>query len=199
MPPFQSEFRSWFPGERFYAFGGWPLPDIVRQLHRDCLGSEATEEFVSQFLAEKKAAYAEWEAQNGSPPVITAVATIARALAAAGVPVVAATSGRRDHVEHHLECAGLADLFKTANIICAADLPPGRGKPCPDIFIAAAKMAGADPARCVAFEDAEAGLESAFTAGCQTVDVRLLDGYPLPAGLRAAMPEQASARSGWIE
>lgn len=47
------------------------------------------------------------------------------------------------------------------------------GKPAPDIFLEAARRIGADPAYCRAFEDGEAGLLSAYTAGMQVVDVRI--------------------------
>ena len=102
--------------------------------------------------------------------------------------VLPRTSGLREHVERHLAAAGLADIFPNDRIVCAADLPPGsHGKPYPDIFIRAAALAGADPRRCVAYEDAEAGLEAAFRAGCEVVDVRDLEGYPLSDGLKAAI------------
>lgn len=107
--------------DQFYSYGGWPLPDIVRDLHRRRYdGKEATEEWVAQFLKEKKAAHAEREKINGPPPRIDATAKIARALKARGVKVAAATSGLRDHVEPHLKAAGLDDLFPSELIICAA-------------------------------------------------------------------------------
>ena len=52
------------------------------------------------------------------------------------------------------------------------------GKPAPDLYLLAAKKLGVDPTRCVAYEDAELGMESARRAGMVVVDVRKLDGYP---------------------
>jgi beta-phosphoglucomutase len=46
-----------------------------------------------------------------------------------------------------------------------------RGKPAPDIFLAAAAKVGVEPARAVVIEDAPAGLEGARRAGCRTVGV----------------------------
>ena len=123
----------------------------------------------------------------------------ARAHAAAGVPCVAATSGLREHVEAHLAAAGLGELFPSDRIICAADLPKGCGKPKPDIFLRAAALVGADPARCVAYEDAEAGLEAAWRAGCHVVDVTDYPGYPLPDGLAKAKVRQRAARAWLVE
>jgi beta-phosphoglucomutase-like phosphatase (HAD superfamily) len=46
-----------------------------------------------------------------------------------------------------------------------------RGKPAPDIFLAAAGRLGADPKRCVAFEDAANGVRAAVSAGMVVVGV----------------------------
>ena len=181
----------------FYGYAGMPLPDIVEDLYRKCKGEAPPEGFVAEFLATKKAKHAAREAITGPPPVIACVAAIARAWAARGVPVVCATSGLRDHVEPHLAAAGLSDLFPSDKIVCAADLPKGRGKPLPDIFLRAAAVAGVDASHCVAYEDAEAGLKSAWAAGCAVVDVTGLPDYPLPDGLRAAKAAQVQRRD-WL-
>ncbi len=44
-------------------------------------------------------------------------------------------------------------------------------KPDPEIFLLAAKKLGVDPASCVVFEDAEAGVEAALAAGMKCVGV----------------------------
>jgi sugar-phosphatase len=45
------------------------------------------------------------------------------------------------------------------------------GKPAPDPFLLGARRLGVDPARCLAVEDAPAGLASARAAGCTTLAV----------------------------
>ncbi len=45
------------------------------------------------------------------------------------------------------------------------------GKPAPDPFVLGARRLGFDPARCLAVEDAPAGLASARAAGCTTLAV----------------------------
>ena len=86
--------------DEFYAFAGWPLPDIVREIHRRGRGGATPDDaWVAEFMRAKKASHAAREAVVGPPPPIVPVVAIARAHAAAGVPVVAATSGLRDHVE----------------------------------------------------------------------------------------------------
>ena len=52
--------------QEFYSFGGWPLPDIVRELHRRRFdGAEASEEFVKIFLECKLRAHVDAEAAEG--------------------------------------------------------------------------------------------------------------------------------------
>ena len=40
-----------------------------------------------------------------------------------------------------------------------------RGKPCPDIFLAAAARLACDPSACMVLEDSESGLRAAHEAG----------------------------------
>ena len=44
-------------------------------------------------------------------------------------------------------------------------------KPSPDIFLKAAELVGVDPSECVVFEDADAGVEAAKTAGMHCIAV----------------------------
>eukprot|EP00239_Pterosperma_sp_CCMP1384_P009624 CAMPEP_0197863672 /NCGR_PEP_ID=MMETSP1438-20131217/41321_1 /TAXON_ID=1461541 /ORGANISM="Pterosperma sp., Strain CCMP1384" /LENGTH=207 /DNA_ID=CAMNT_0043481661 /DNA_START=57 /DNA_END=677 /DNA_ORIENTATION=+ len=158
--------------ETFYLLAGKPLPDMVQYLHETQLGGPATDEFVKEFLALKKVAHVEHEKKVGTPAAIQPTVDIARAFKDKGIPICCATSGLREHVEEHLQAAGMGDLFPSHLIVCAADLPSGCGKPKPDIFMKAAQVIGVEPHECRAFEDAEAGLESAWRAGCHTIDVR---------------------------
>jgi beta-phosphoglucomutase-like phosphatase (HAD superfamily) len=44
-------------------------------------------------------------------------------------------------------------------------------KPAPDPYLLAANKLGVAPARCLVFEDSEAGAEAAHRAGCRVVQV----------------------------
>jgi len=192
------EFGLKMSEEVFYGFGGWALPDIIRKWHRDEKGTEASDAFVEEFKAKLLATNAAREAAGElHAPPIACVVDVARAYQAKGVPVCAATSGDRRVVTEHLARAGLSDIFPSDRVVCAQDLPPGRGKPQPDIFLRAAEILKADPARCVAYEDAESGLQAAWAAGCQVVDVRDFPGYPLAPGLKTIMEKQRAARQ-WL-
>ncbi|MFE6890606.1 HAD-IA family hydrolase [Streptomyces sp. NPDC057694] len=67
-----------------------------------------------------------------------------------------------------LAAARLAAVGITPPLIVAAD-DITRGKPDPEPFLLAAQKLGADPARCVVFEDAPAGLAAGRAGGMTTV------------------------------
>lgn len=64
--------------------------------------------------------------------------------------------------------ARLAEVGVRPGLVIAAD-DITRGKPDPEPFLLAAAKLGADPARCVVFEDAPAGLQAGRAAGMKTV------------------------------
>src|SRR5262249_52153833 len=60
-----------------------------------------------------------------------------------------------------------------------------RGKPDPEVFLTAAAKLGAEPSRCVVFEDAVAGGEAARPRGMRSVAVTFVSHHPVEK-LRAA-------------
>ncbi|MFF8397797.1 HAD-IA family hydrolase [Streptomyces sp. NPDC016172] len=73
------------------------------------------------------------------------------------------TSATRRLAEARLDAVGI--LPKT--LVAADDIT--RGKPDPEPYLLAARALGVDPARCVVFEDAPAGLAAGRAAGMTTV------------------------------
>ncbi|MFD3375640.1 MULTISPECIES: HAD family hydrolase [unclassified Streptomyces] len=73
------------------------------------------------------------------------------------------TSATRRLAEARLEEVGI----RPKTLIAADDIT--RGKPDPEPFLLAARRLGVDPARCVVFEDAPAGLQAGRSAGMTTV------------------------------
>lgn len=73
------------------------------------------------------------------------------------------TSATRELAEARLRAVGI----EAPLVIAADDIT--RGKPDPEPYLVAAEKLGADPARCVVFEDAPAGLEAGRRAGMRTV------------------------------
>lgn len=75
------------------------------------------------------------------------------------------TSGTRRVADARLTAAGVC----AAHVVTVDDIT--HHKPDPEPFLLAAQRLGVDPKRCVAFEDAPAGLASARAAGMTTVAV----------------------------
>lgn len=93
---------------------------------------------------------------------------LVRGLQRAGLPRALASSSVRPWVDACLETLALADAFDA--IVTGSDT--AAGKPAPDIYLLAAARLGIDPARCLAIEDAPAGVESARRAGMTVWAVR---------------------------
>jgi pseudouridine-5'-monophosphatase len=90
------------------------------------------------------------------------------ALRARGVPVAVATSSARP--VYDLKTTHHRAWFATFDVVVTGDDPRiARGKPAPDIYLLAARELGAEPSRCVAIEDAPAGVAAARAAGMQVI------------------------------
>ncbi|HET9597481.1 MAG TPA: HAD family phosphatase [Anaeromyxobacteraceae bacterium] len=108
-------------------------------------------------------------------------------LRAAGMPLAIATSSPRAAREFVLRALGLESAFD--RVVGAESVT--RGKPAPDLFLAAAAALGVPPQTCVVFEDAVAGIEAARAAGMRAVGVAsvLSTGELLEAGATWAITD----------
>jgi HAD superfamily hydrolase (TIGR01509 family) len=99
-------------------------------------------------------------------PFADALATIAE-LREAAVPVAVASSSPRERLDHTLHRVELHAHF---GVTVAGD-EVDRGKPEPDLFLAAAARLGVDPAECVVVEDTPPGVAAGLAAGAAVVGV----------------------------
>jgi HAD superfamily hydrolase (TIGR01509 family) len=111
------------------------------------------------FEAEKESLYR--EISRGRLAPLPGAVALLDLLGARGIAVALATSAPAPNVTHTLCEIGLTSRFP---IIVRGDEVP-HGKPAPDVFLAAAARVGADPRRCLAFEDAPMGVAAAKAAG----------------------------------
>lgn len=101
-------------------------------------------------------------------PMPGATALIAQ-LVALAVPIAIGTSSQRALCELKLSGHSFATHF--ACVSCSDDPGITRGKPAPDIFLAAASGMGADPSRCIVLEDTPTGVRAARAAGMDAIAV----------------------------
>lgn len=88
-----------------------------------------------------------------------------------GIPAAITSSSPIPRIRKFLAPYGLDVRF--AALCSGRDVP--RGKPAPDIYLAGAAALKLPPETCLALEDAPAGIESAFRAGCLAAMIPDLD------------------------
>ncbi|MFC5721269.1 HAD family hydrolase [Streptomyces gamaensis] len=84
------------------------------------------------------------------------------------LPMAVASGGARHVIEATLRHQPFHDAFSA--MVTRDDVE--RGKPAPDIFLAAADALGAHPSRCLVYEDSDEGVAAARAAGMAVIDVR---------------------------
>lgn len=120
---------------------------------------------VDEVVARRDALF--FEALDGNLPALPGAHALIESLRARGIPLALATSGHRRYADVALRELGLAHVF-------AVEVTGGevaRGKPAPDIYLAAARGLGVAPERCLALEDAPHGVASAKSAGMRCLAV----------------------------
>lgn len=137
--------------EQLWKFHGFPTADVVRAVLDAERVPAALERINALELAET----------DGILPVPGSI----EALAALPPDRVAiATSCSEPLARARLAASGVA---APPTVVTVDDVE--RGKPAPDIFLAAAERLGVDPADCLVVEDAVAGVTAAQAAGMRTL------------------------------
>jgi HAD superfamily hydrolase (TIGR01509 family) len=86
---------------------------------------------------------------------------------AARWPLGLASSANREIIDLFLELAEVGELFGAT----VSSEEVARGKPAPDVYLAAADRLGVSPERCVAVEDSANGVRAAHAAGMTVIAV----------------------------
>lgn len=148
-----------FPEDVFYAMGGRPTKDIIRDLN----GELDLHLDPEQVALDKRNAFL----KNIDQVVLNdVVADFARSLRGK-MPLAIATGGSRLVAEKTLQACKISNLFDA--VVTANDVV--NGKPAPDIFLETASRIDVAPERCLVFEDAPAGITAAQSAGMKVVYV----------------------------
>jgi beta-phosphoglucomutase len=144
----------------FQSFNGLKNDDIFPRFLGRTLSPEESAALADEKESTYRALYRpHLVAHRGAPELL-------ERLHAAGVKLAVASSAPPANRTMVLE--GLAWTTRFDAVVASEGL---RGKPAPDIFLAAAERIGVAPADCVAFEDAVNGIQAAAAAGMIVVGV----------------------------
>ncbi len=118
---------------------------------------------------------------------ISGVLSLLESLRQHGIPTALVTGGEAHKVQTVLTQLDLHAAFRTT--VSAGEIP--RGKPHPDGYLLAAERLGIAPQRCLVFEDAVNGVQSALAAGARCVGVDSWGNGPalLPLGIDCLIPD----------
>jgi len=153
LPPLDAALRGRLDGKR--------NSDIFPILFARALSPEEQRRFAD----EKESLYR--GLSRGRLRPLPGLERLLAALDRRAIPVVVATSAPTENVPHTLSELGLEG--RLTRVVQSDSVP--RGKPYPDVFLAAARLIGVAPERCLAFEDAPAGIRAARAAGMTCVAV----------------------------
>jgi len=144
-----------------HEFAGKKNDEILPAL----LGHELPRETLDVLAEEKESTYRALYRPRLEP--LPGLLELMDDLERAGVALAVATAAPPGNRALVLEGLGLTPRF--AKVIGSEHAP--RGKPAPDIYLAAARELGLEPAACLAFEDAVNGVLAARAAGMRCVGV----------------------------
>jgi beta-phosphoglucomutase len=149
----REQFKSTFGQRNDRILRGW-------------LGAESSDERITRVAEAKEAEYRRLAEVNGLTPLPGAAEWLVR-LQADGWKQAIASSAPRQNVEVMLRALHLERYFDA--IVASEDVT--KGKPDPQVFLAAATRLAAAPSRCIVVEDAAAGIEGAKRAGMKSIGV----------------------------
>ncbi|MBO1331684.1 HAD family hydrolase [Streptomyces sp. VRA16 Mangrove soil] len=158
----ESVYRCWTRWAEEYGITAEDFAAV--ELHGRPAAEIAADLLPAGKVAEAVARIEELEVEdvpNGGTHVLPGTLDLLRSLPAGRWAVV--TSATRRLAEARLAAVGIEPPL----LIAADDIT--RGKPDPEPFRLAARKLGVDPARCVVFEDAPAGLTAGHAGGMRTV------------------------------
>lgn len=142
------------------AMQGMSSPEWSRYMREQLQVTLTERQIVDLVVASLLARY-----EVGLPLLPGAVAAVHRL--AAQWPLGLASSSNRSVIDNVLELSGLRSFFGVT--VSSEEVP--RGKPSPDVYLAAVRSLGATPEGCAAVEDSASGIRSALAARMHVVAV----------------------------
>lgn len=151
--------------DEYYSHFGRRNEDLLRECWLRAGRGELTLDEIKELDHEKEAQYRALVTHRF--PAMEGAREIVYALRAAGFRTAVGSSGPPENVARAIEGLELEGAFDA--IVTGRDVV--RCKPDPECFLLAAARIGVEPARCVVFEDAPAGIIAAKSAGMHCVAI----------------------------
>lgn len=164
-----------FSDADFWATFGMRNADIIPRF----FGVDLTPEQVQALADRKESSYRELLRAQAAP--LPGARELLAALHAAGYRQAIGSSAPPENLHVIADLLGLTPYLEAT----ISGERVARGKPAPDIFLAAAAALGVPPARCLVIEDAPAGVAAAHAGGMRSLAVRRA-GQADPPGLMEA-------------
>jgi beta-phosphoglucomutase len=164
-----------FTDADFWSTFGMRNADIIPRFY----GPDVTPERVQALADHKEAMYR--ELLRAQAVALPGARELVMALHAAGYRQAIGSSAPMQNLRVVIDLLGLGPYVEA--VVSGEQV--ARGKPAPDIFLAAAVELDVPPARCVVVEDAPAGVAAAHAGGMRCLAVRRA-GQQDPPGLATA-------------
>lgn len=123
------------------------------------------QDFPFEAFKKDAADFFQRQLEQYGPPVKPGVRDLLEYLAGRHFRIGLASSTRRERVLEEIARAGIAEYFE---VVVGGDMVP-RGKPQPDIYLAACRELGAEPRETYAVEDSANGIRAAHAAGMRPI------------------------------
>ena len=152
---------------------GFPISDdiFITMVGRNRRDSDCTlvkifgSDFPVDAVRKKKRTYVDSWIDEGKLAVKSGLLELLGVLDEISMPKAVATSTEYERAIHKLSLTNLLDHFP---VVIAGDQIE-KGKPAPDIFLAAAARLDILPERCLVLEDSDAGIQAAYNAGMMPI------------------------------
>ena len=154
-----AEWNCDFPEDLFYAWGGFPVAEIISRLNE----KQGLQMPVPDVARRKEELYFDALSQLKAVPEVLDHIDAQHGR----IPFAVVSGSTRDSVTASLRRLQLLEKFEI--LVCAGDYK--RGKPDPEAFLIAAARLGVNPEACLVFEDTDMGIQAATAAGMASVRV----------------------------
>ncbi|MCA1899182.1 MAG: HAD family phosphatase [Chloroflexi bacterium] len=144
--------------------GGWGVSNFDAALHLASISHGRLDSALVRARHQREA-----DKMIHASSILPGVLQLLQQAKAAGLKIAIGSSSTHAWVDSHVERLGILPYFDC--IVCQDDVPPGRTKPHPDIFLEALARLKVRAAEAVVFEDSLNGVTAARRAGIFVVGV----------------------------